>query len=422
MSAIGYILLLVGVMGLLGGLLQKLRGGRLASTPFAGTGQVAAQGKTLADKKGSISTYGQMQTQQLLTSPVSGAQCVYYQMRLEAEWPDKGAEQKHTVVEEKQAVPFAVNDGSGNVVVSIDAKRGGEFCSEKPFTRKKFSRGLMATMGAKPLEVTPHFTIPSAMQVPGAFGKMIDVPLTANFFVTEEYLTPKGAVYVNGKLQDDGSISSPSWASLLIADKTREELAGKAASTQKKAFIVGGASTPIGIALVVIGMMTAPSAPATPAAPAQAAMMPTPGPTAAPLMQPQVASLVTSTPALTGGCAALTLTQGMIRVTSAAEGLNVTAIQGTQLARAFVKLGTVTPGQTIPVCAIGRRCTQNIQFGSGASTFINTGHVGGTMTVNEFDLATGHMNVTFNGVSLSPTSGAEPCTINGTLATSGLSQ
>lgn len=185
------ILLLVGVMTLLGGLVQRVRAGRLGETPFAPTGQVAAQGRSIANAKGAISTQGQVQTQQLLTSPVSGAQCVFFKMRLEAEWGDKGSEAKYTVFEDDQSVPFAVNDGSGHVVVNIDPKRGGEFCSAKPFTRKKYSRGLMAAMTSKPLEVTPGFSIPPNVQVAGPLGRMIDVPVTASFFVTEEYLSPR---------------------------------------------------------------------------------------------------------------------------------------------------------------------------------------------------------------------------------------
>ncbi|MEI8254135.1 MAG: hypothetical protein WCJ30_00515 [Deltaproteobacteria bacterium] len=424
MTAIGIILLFVGAMALVGGLVQKMRAGRLVATPFAPTGQVAAQGRTIADKKGSISTQGQIMTQQLLTSPISGAPCVYYQMRLETEWGEKGAEQKHKVHEEFNAVQFAVNDGSGPLVVSIDAKRGGEFCSTKPFTRKKFSRGLMATMQAKPIEVTPMFSIPAHVQVPGVLGRMIDVPLTATYYVTEEFLEPKGPVYVNGKLMDDGSIGSPSWTSLLIQNKSRDELLGAAAGLSKKALIGGAVLTPIGIVLLIIGLVTAPAeapAVANSAVPTTATALPGP---AVPVPTPVAAqpTVVTSSLALAGDCSALGLDlgRGMIRVGTAADGVNVTALVGPILSRVFVKLGSVTPGQTVPVCAIGRRCTQNIQLGVGQTVYINTGHVGGTITVNEYNVAAGRMNLMFNGVTLPMNQGAGQCMINGMLATAGL--
>ncbi len=180
MAAVGIILIFVAVMALLGSLVQKVRAGRLGDTPHVQTGQVATQGKQLASPKGAISTQGQIQTQQLLTSPVSGAQCVFYKMKLEAEWAENNVENKYTITEDAQAVPFAVNDGSGHAMITIDPKRGGEFCSQKPFERKKFSRGLIASMTQKPLEVTPKFSIPSAIQVRNAIGRMIDVPVTAD--------------------------------------------------------------------------------------------------------------------------------------------------------------------------------------------------------------------------------------------------
>ncbi len=424
--AIGYILLLVGGMALLGGLVQRLRAGRLGDTPFAPTGQVAAQGRAIANAKGAISTQGQLQTQQLLTSPISGAPCVYYTMRVEAEWPENGAEQKYTVVEDAQSVPFAVNDGTGHVVVSIDPKRGGEFCSTKPFARKKFSRGLLAAMGAKPLEVTPAFAIPPNVQVRGPLGRMIDVPVTANFFVTEEFLEPKGPVYVNGKLQDDGSIGSPSWTSLLVMNRSRDDLLASTTGFSKKLLLGGGIVAPIGVIVSVIGHLLAPpaaaAAPAVIAAPAMVPMGATTQ-TAHALQGAQGGtSLVTSALTAGGGCAGLDLTQGLIRVNNGGQGVNANAIVGTTLHRVFVKLGAVTPGQTVDVCALGRRCQQNIQVNVGSTLFINTGRdVSGSIRVSEYDVASGRMNVTFNNVTLPMNQGAGQCVLNGSLATSGLS-
>lgn len=415
------ILLLVGVMTLLGGLVQRMRAGRLGDTPFAPTGQVAAQGRSIANAKGAISTQGQVQTQQLLTSPVSGAQCVFFKMRLEAEWGDKGSEAKYTVFEDGQSVPFAINDGSGHVVVNIDPKRGGEFCSAKPFTRKKFSRGLMAAMTSKPLEVTPVFSIPPNVQVKGPLGRMIDVPVTASFFVTEEYLEPKGPVYVNGKLQDDGSIGSPNWTSLLIVDKSRDELLASTQGFSRKLLLGGAIVTPLGVIATVIAQLTAPPPP--PPAPAVAA--PVMAPTAAPTGADTAAAGGPVTQALTlaGGCEGLDLTHGLVRVTNSADGINVIAIVGSTLNRLWVKLPASAVGQTVEVCSLGRRCQQGLQVSIGNALFINTGRtVAGTLTVTDYDAAAGRMSVAFNNVVIPMNQGAGQCTLNGTLATTGLSQ
>lgn len=427
MTAIGAILLLIGLMALAGGIVQRMRAGRLGETPFAPTGQVGSQGRSVADAKGSVSTQGQVQTQSLITSPVSGAQCVYFSWKLEVEWTEENVENKYTVTEEAQAVPFAVNDGSGPAVVSIDAKRGGEFCVTKPFERKKFSRGLLASLGSKPIEVTPGFAIPASVQVRNPLGRMIDVPVTATYYVSEQFLEPKGPFYVNGKLADDGSISSPSWTSLLIMDKSRDELLAGSAGLSKKAFIIGAVAAPLGAILSVVGYLTKAPEPPPAATPAPSAMAAPPGvaptPGAVPTAPGGGGSLVTSTLALTGDCAALVLPEGSVRVMPADGAINVVAIVGTTLNRVYVKLGDVPPGQTVDVCTLGRRCQQNLQVGVGPSVFINTGRgVAGSVTVAEFAAAEGRMNVTFNGVTLPMNQGAGQCVVNGTLVTTGLSQ
>ncbi len=422
MAAIGAILLLVGVMALLGGIVQKMRAGRLGETPFAPTGQVGAQGRSIASAKGALSTQGQVQTQQLLTSPVSGAPCVYFRCSLEAEWTENNATHKYTVMEDAQAVPFAVNDGSGPAVVSIDPKRGGEFSVTKPFDRKKYSRGLMASIGSKPIEVTPQFIIPASVQVPGPLGRMIEVPVTATYFVSEQFLEPRGPFYVNGKLADDGSITSPSWASLLIMNKSRDELLAGSAGLSKKALLGGAIATPIGGILLVVAQLTkSPEPPPAPPPP------PTTEAPTAPETNPAAAaggsSLVTSSLVLTGDCAGLQLPAGAVRVMPAAGAINVVAILGTVLHRVYVKLGDVAPGQTVDVCRLGRRCEQNLQVGVGPSLFLNNGRaVSGTVTVAEFAPAEGRMNVTFNNVTLPMNQGPGQCVVNGALATTGFSQ
>lgn len=420
MTAIGAILLLVGVMALAGALVQRMRAGRLAETPFAATGQVGAQGRSLASPKGALSTQGQVQTTAVLTSPVSGAPCVYYAMKLEVEWGADNATSKYTVTEDKQAVPFAVNDGSGPAVVSIDPKRGGEFCSTKPFERKKFSRGLLASVTQKPIEVTPRFSIPAAVQVEGPLGRMIDVPVTATFFLSEEFLEPKGPLYVNGKLADDGSITSPTWTSLLIQNRTRDELLAASTGLSKKVFLAGVVAAPLGAILSLVGYLTRPPEP--PPTPAAAPDAPAAAPAAHEAPPAPEASRVTSTLVTTGGCAALDLAPAATRVMAADDALNVVAIVGGTLHRVYVKLGDVTPGQTVDVCAIGRRCAQNLQVGVGQSTFLNHGRgVGGTITVTEFAPAAGRMNVTFHAARLPLHQGDGECVVDGTLVTTGIS-
>jgi autotransporter translocation and assembly factor TamB len=48
--------------------------------------------------------------------------------------------------------------------------------------------------------------------------------------------------------------------------------------------------------------------------------------------------------------------------------------------------------------------------------------VAGSITVTDYDVAAGRMNLAFNNVVIPMNQGAGQCTINGTLATTGLSQ
>lgn len=431
MTALGTILLFIGVLALIGGVIQKVRAGRIGNTPFAGTGQVATQGRSVADAKGSISTQGQVQTQQLLTSPVSGAPCVYYAMKLEVEWTEDNVEHKYTVTEDAQAVAFALNDGSGPAVVHIDAKRGGEFPSQKPFERKKFSRGLMASLGQRPLEVTPQFTIPASVQVQGPLGRMLEVPVTATYYVSEQYLEPKGPLYVNGKLGDDGSITSPNWTSLILSDKSRDDLLASTMGFAKKAFIGGGVASPLGVVALVVGYLTAPPAPPpapTNTTPAALAAPTTPGaatPGAAPTAAggASAGANFTSSLTMTGDCAAFQLPAAVTRVMPADGAVNVVAIVGTTLHRVFVKLDPAAPGQAVELCRIGRRCQHNVQVGVGDATFMNAARdVSGTITVTAFAPAEGRVDLTFNDVVLPRNQGDGRCTVNGSLATTGFSR
>ena len=133
-------------------------------------------------------------------------------------------------------------------------------------------------------------------------------------------------------------------------------------------------------------------------------------------------SLVTSTLAFSGDCAALQLPEASVRMMPSEGAINLVAMMGTVVNRVFIKLGDVTAGQTVDVCRLGRRCQQNIQVGVGPSLFLNNGPgVAGTVTVTEFAPADGRMNVTFNGVTLPMNQGAGRCVVNGSLATMGFS-
>ena len=92
-------------------------------------------------------------------------------------------------------------------------------------------------------------------------------------------------------------------------DKSRDELLAGSAGLSKKALIGGAVASPLGAIFLVVGYLTkAPEAP--PGAPAAGG------------------SLVTSTLALSGDCAALQRPEASVRVMPSEGAINVVAING----------------------------------------------------------------------------------------------
>ena len=247
MVAIGILVLFVGALALLGGVLSRVRAGRIANTPFASTGDVATKGASVASPKGGISTQGRVVAPQLATSPVTGTQCLYYEVAVTASWKAGDQTQSHRVTDEKIAAPFAVDDGTG--AVRVDASKGGDIGANVTF-QKKQSRGLMSAFTGKPLSFGDRgFTVPQGIRV----GLTV-IPDHAEFEVVERCLVMPERMYVNGKV-DNGVIGSPNWTSLVISTKSRDELLAGTATMAKRLLIGGAAASAAGALVAGIGAM-----------------------------------------------------------------------------------------------------------------------------------------------------------------------
>lgn len=248
MFAVGSIVLFVGLLALAGGGLQKLRAGRIAKTPFARTGDVASRGAQVAGERGAISTEGRVLASQLVTAPVTGTQCLFYETEVVAKWKVGDTTHSKRVIHERVAAPFAVDDGSGPI--AIDAGKGGDFDAKQAF-RKTQSRGLMSAITGKPLSFGDRgFSIPMGLRVDGKA-----IPDSADFEVTERVLEVPAHLYVNGKLDEQGRIGSPSWTALILSAKTRDALMSGTATTSKRLLIGGAAASAAGAVLSAVGMM-----------------------------------------------------------------------------------------------------------------------------------------------------------------------
>ena len=118
-------------------------------------------------------------------------------------------------------------------------------------------------MTGKPIEVTPGVLDPRrrpAVHRARSLSTTCRPPPTSSS--PSAILEAEPFFHVNGKLQDDGSIGSPKWASLMVKEKNREVLLADSAGAAKKLFIGGGAGASIGAILAVVGVLTATPKPA----------------------------------------------------------------------------------------------------------------------------------------------------------------
>lgn len=232
----------IGVIGLVVGLMQKHKAGRLASAPFAKTGDVVSKGAALADPKGAISVEGAVVCPAPLTAPASGTPCLYYSLSVVGTWKEGDQNKSHDYVDQKAAAEFSVDDGSG--AVRVIAKDGGDFEPlEKTFDETKkegFLADLKNTLGNKE---------------PIVFGKYAfdNPPMSkANRFnCVEKVLKVQPRLFVLGKLEQ-GAIVAPKWTSLILSNKSRDVLLGATMKSARNFLIGGGALLAIGLILGLV--------------------------------------------------------------------------------------------------------------------------------------------------------------------------
>jgi len=246
MFAVGAILLLVGVLALAGGGLQRYRAGRIAKAPFFRTGQVS---QAAGHPRRAVSTQGAMQAPQLVVSPVTRTDCLYYEYSVLASWKAGDSSRSKMVDQGRVAAPFTVDDGSGPVWV--DATRGGDIELETTF-RKSQGRGIVNIATGGPIKFGEHgFSVLPGQKIDG-----VRIPDDAKYEVTERCMLPAQRFYVNGKLDEQNRITSPAWASLMISKKGREELLAGTATFAKRLLIGGGVVSAAGAVLLVVAQIT----------------------------------------------------------------------------------------------------------------------------------------------------------------------
>jgi hypothetical protein len=259
MAALGMALIALGIIGLIYGIMQRMKAGRVTDAPLATTGDVVSRGAAVAGPKGQVSAQGNVMCQQPIYSPVTGTPCLFYELKVTSEWKDGDTTKKKELDHQKVAAQFAINDGSGPLWV--DLRQGGDF---EPTQKKEQEQSTGLLKGIVGGEIVfGNYRLQSGI---GSLG--------TTYKVEETVLPVQQSLYVCGRLAETGGmITAPSWRSMIVSNKTRAQLLAAATKTAKIALIAGGAGLVVGIALAVIGsMMSSKEAEAEAAAAASAAL------------------------------------------------------------------------------------------------------------------------------------------------------
>jgi hypothetical protein len=299
MVQIALVLISLGILGVILGIFQKAKAGRVSGAPLVKTGQAAAQGAAAANPKGGISAEGNVVCPQPLISPVTGVPCLYYQLTVTASWKDGDTQKRKELTKEKRAAQFALDDGSGPVWV--DAREGGDF---EPTQKKEETKSTSLLGGITGQDlVFGNYKVSTGILSLGTKYEVEEVVLP---------LVPK--LYANGKAGAHHEIGTPGWRQLILSGKSREELLARVTRDTKIFLGGGGGAFAMGTVLAVVGAMLAP--------PAKAAT------TAA-----SVAVTATAAPADTGAAAPADTSAASAPVKAAAKPSAAPAAKGARAAK-----------------------------------------------------------------------------------------
>jgi len=238
---IGMIVVCLGIIALIFGIFQKVKAGRVMDAPLASTGDVMARGRAVAGPKGQISAQGNVMCPQPLIAPFSGQPCLYYRIKCTAHWKVGDTHKSKVLDDQKMAAQFSIDDGSG--AVWIDAREGGDF---EPSQRKSETRGTGLLGGVTGTELMfGHYRVNTPM-----------LDIGTKYEVEEDIMPVVPRVYACGKVADQGgAIAAPGWRSLILSNKSRDELLASATKTAKMALIGGAAAFAVGSGMAVVGQL-----------------------------------------------------------------------------------------------------------------------------------------------------------------------
>ena len=251
MHGFGILLVVLSVLSVIYGLMQRRKANKIAGAAHHTTGELASNPAIGGGGKQVVSAEGTAQPQGQFVAPCSGQPCVYYEVRVDRMWEKQvksesgyKTERGSTNIEtQRKGTTFLLNDGSGPLV--IDA-------------RESVSAPLKESFGQ-----TQHVSFGDVV-----FGQFrTHVPrhsgdeTSTGVKVTEQIFAPTGQLFAMGKLANgtltkrDGLLGG-----LEIHAGTRDAILGKSAKHAKVGLIAAAAMFVPGLLFTLL-FHAAPSGP-----------------------------------------------------------------------------------------------------------------------------------------------------------------
>jgi hypothetical protein len=251
MHAFGLLLLVLSVISVAYGLLQRRKAQKIASAAHHKTAELAGNPSLGQNPTQLFSAEGMGQPEQPFVAPCSGKPCAYYEVRVDRVWEKmvksesgyKTERGKTNVETQRQGTRFLLNDGSGPVVV--DAR-------EKVTAPMKESFGQQQNISFGDVMVGQFRT-----HVARHSGEENVIGIQ----ITESIFAPTGQLFVIGKLANGALTKTDGLlGSVEIHAGTRDAILGKSAK-HARVGLLSAASMFVPGLLFTLLFKAAPSAP-----------------------------------------------------------------------------------------------------------------------------------------------------------------
>lgn len=261
MSVVGWVVAVLGLVGVVFGVLQMLKGKKMNAVPFRAPSQIAQLGPSAADAKGLVSTEGSVGQDGILTAPMSGRPCLAFEISVSRKWKKSERTENGTstktgsddIFSDYRGGMFSVHDGVSTVYVDASAK------PDASFEKVHSSAVNVGMLGL----------IPNVLSF-GAFS--MNTPLltgegeTTAFEGVEKIIPPTASMYALGALSmgaHGAVVHTPKGigtGKLILSSKGRSALAKATKRNMTLGYAIGGAMAVAGVVLGIFGPKPAPGA------------------------------------------------------------------------------------------------------------------------------------------------------------------